>query len=366
MRAGRLSLQCYTCPMRIILTYSLLLTAALAQFGQAAPPVELEIATERGVQITAPHEWLQLLTELGITNVRVRGKQAGDEIKATNRGTADSPQYHLLGVLTSGNRLLLPGGSFTRGDRTALKDYFVRLADDGTESLTARRGRFGLTLKELETITTELAQPIDFETTGQQPHRVIERLQSHIGTRLNLDPADDQSLRAAKPLADELRGLTIGTALAMMLRHDGLVLRPEKTRGQPLTLRVLHRKAEPLAESTLGRTDDDEIVNWPIGWEPQQTPGRTAPALFEPRNAEIDGYSLAETLAAIGPRLKTPLYLDHAALAEGRIDPAAIQVRLARTRANYKRILDRVLAQAHLHSDLRVDEAGTPFLWVTR
>lgn len=352
--------------MRMTFVNSVLLTAALTQIGQAAPPVELEIVTERGVQITAPHEWLQLLTAIGITDVRIRGRQPGDEIKATNRGTAESPRYLVLGMLTAGNRLQLPGGSFSRGDRVALHDYFERLADDGAESLTAPRGRFGLTLKELETVTTELAQPIDFKTAEQPPLTVVERLRANIGTPIALDPIAEKTLRAAKPVADELQELTTGTGLAILLRRDGLVLRPEKTRGQPLTLRVLPGGEDALSQNTLGRTDDVEIANWPIGWEPQQIPARTAPALFEPRNAEIDGFSLAETLAAMGPRLKTPLFLDHAALAEKRIDPAAIQVRLARTRANYKRILDRILSQARLHSQLRVDDAGTPFLWVTR
>lgn len=345
---------------------SLLLTVALIQLCPAAPPIELEIVTERGVQITAPHEWLQLLTAIGITDVRIRGRQPGDELKATNRGSAAEPRYRVLGLLTSGNRLQLPGGSFSRSDRAALRDYFDRLAADGAESLTAARGRFGLTLNELETVTTELAQPIDFETIGQPPLTIVERLRVKIGTPIALDPNAEETLRAAKPMADELQGLTAGTGLAMLLRRDGLVLRPQKSRGQPLTLRVLPGGADALSQNTWGRTDDVEIANWPIGWEPQQTPGRTAPALFEPRNAEIDGYTLAETLAAIGPRLKTPLYLDHAALAEKQIDPAVIRVRLARTRANYKRILDRVLSQARLHSQLRVDDSGTPFLWITR
>jgi len=49
-----------------------------------------------------------------------------------------------------------------------------------------------------------------------------------------------------------------------------------------------------------------------------------------------------------------------------RIDPAAIQVQLARTRSSYKRIIDRVLSPARLYSQIRVDESGTPFLWITR
>jgi hypothetical protein len=350
---------------RILVTFAIL-SLALATTGRAAPPIELELVTERGVQITAPHEWLQLLTAIGIHDVRIRTKQSGDRVQATNVGTAERPRYRVLGLLSSGDRLQLPGTTFTRRDEAALKDYFDRLAADGDESLTAQRGRFGLTDKELASITADLAQPVDFETKGQTPLKVIDRLQSEFAVKIAVDQAVSRALHEGQPVANELKNLTAGTALAIMLRRERLVLRPEKIRGQPVTLRVLPADTDALANSTLGKTDDAEIENWPIGWEPQQTPGRTAPSLFEPRNAEIEGYTLAETLAAIQPRIKVPFYFDHAALAAKQIDPAVIQVRLARTRTHYKRVIDRVLAQARLHSQIRVDEAGTPFLWITR
>jgi hypothetical protein len=339
---------------------------AIAATGHATAPVELELATERGVQITAPHEWLQLLTAIGVRDVRIRAQQIGDELEATNVGTADRPRYHVLGILSSGDRLKLPGGTFTKQDRAGLKDYFDRLSADGAESLTAARGRFGLTAKELQSVTADLTQPIDFETKDQPPLEVIERLQSSFTVQLALDPAAGRALGDAEPVADELRGISTGTGLAMILRRAGLVLRPEKKRGEPVTLRVLPASGDALTASTLGETENDEIAVWPIGWRPEQTPGNTAPNLFRPRNAEIDGYTLAEALAAIQPRTHVPMYFDHAALAAKQIDPATIQVRLARTRAGYKRVIDRILAQARLHSQLRVDEAGRPFLWITR
>ena len=47
----------------------------------AGPPIELELVTERGVQITAPQEWLQLLAGIGIEHVQIRGSRQGDEPK---------------------------------------------------------------------------------------------------------------------------------------------------------------------------------------------------------------------------------------------------------------------------------------------
>jgi hypothetical protein len=91
-----------------------------------------------------------------------------------------------------------------------------------------------------------------------------------------------------------------------------------------------------------------------------------APSLFQTRSAEIDGYSLDEALGAIGPLLKIPIYFDRASLKAHQIEPAKIQVKLVRTKSTYKRVIDRILSQAHLASEIRVDEAGMPFLWITR
>jgi hypothetical protein len=161
----------------------------------------------------------------------------------------------------------------------------------------------------------------------------------------------------------------------MMLRASGLVMRPEKLRGKPVVYRVevggSVADANKLPVVTVsperaGKTDDHGIEHWPIGWEPQETPGRAAPSLFELLNAEIDGFTLDEALAAIGPRLKVPMYIDRAALAAHKIDPSKVQVRLARTRTSYKRVIDRAVAHARLHSQVRIDEAGNAFLWISR
>jgi hypothetical protein len=331
----------------------------------AAPPIELELATERGMQITAPREWLQLLTSIGIDNVQIRGFRVGDEPSVKNRGSAERPRYHVVGILTSRHHLRLPGGAFSRNDKAKLKDYFEGLTADGAESLTAPRGRFGLTEKEMTAVLADLAQPIEFPTKGLPVRDVMERLQATFKARIALDGPSDRALRDSAPCSDELKGLTAGTGLAILLRSSGLALRPEKLRGEPVTYRIEPVAAEAIDEETLGNAESADLKSWPVGWESQQTPGELAPSLFEYRNAEISGFTLEETLAAIGPRVRIPIYIDHAALAKHKIELAKIQVRLARTRTIYKRVIDRVLAQAKLGSQVRIDEAGTPFLWIT-
>jgi hypothetical protein len=339
---------------------------ALAAIAHAAPPIELELATERGVQITAPREWLQLLAGIGIEHVQIRGATGRDRPLAENRGSDKQPSYHVVGMLTSGDTVRLPGGTFGRGDRAKLKDYFDRLGADGAESLTAARGMFGLTEKELKEALTDLAQPIDFETRGQKPGAMLARLQAKLRFKFVKDGNAEQVLLQTKPIGDDLQGVSIGTGIVMVLRNCHLTMRPEKPRGRELEYVIEVSRRSPEAEKTLGHINSTDIRYWPIGWEPEKAPGLVAPSLLESLNAEIDGYSLEEAFAAIKPRLKVPVYLDHAALAAKEIDPAKVQVKIARQKMSYRRLIDRILAQARLGSSLRVDESGQPFLWVTK
>ena len=340
---------------------------ALARMAAAAtPPVELELATERGLQITAPQEWLQLLAGIGINQVRIRGIQMGDEPQVVNRGNSRAPSYRVVGVLTSRNELRLPGGTFSRTDRARLKDYFAHLTADGADAVTAPHLRFGLTGKELRAVLTDLAQPINFETKRQAPRAIVDRLQSKLSFKFGFDTEAERALREAPPVIDEFKDVAAGTAVAIVLRNCGLIFRPEKLRGQPISFHVTAAGADAIGERTLGKMSGKEMQYWPIGWDSGKPPGEIAPALFESRNSEIDGYSLEEALAAIGPRLKMPMFYDRAALAAYKIEPVKIQVKLARTRISYKRVIDRIVAQARLGCEVRVDEAGMPFLWITR
>ena len=335
-------------------------TLSFANFASpaAAATISLEIVSERGVQITAPQQWLQLLTRLEVTNVRIRGAQGGEQTSLETLDGKRGAIYRLTGVLNSKGTLHLPGGAFTQRDTAKLRDYFDRLLADGEEGVLAVRGKYGLTKKQFEDLFHNLGRPLAISTSTINVQRLLERIASRLDATVEVDPAARSKLRVSKPIEVELKELSLGVSLAIALRREGLALAPHKPRGKPVTLTIV-----PVADESR----DESQETWPIGYKIDGPPRKAAPDLMQVMNrVEIDGFSLAEATGAIEQRLKVPLIWDTHALAQRQIDPAKVQVKLLAGRLSYKRILEKLLFQARLKGELRTDEAGEPFYWITR
>jgi len=197
-----------------------------------------------------------------------------------------------------------------------------------------------------------LAQTVPFSTTGQSVQAILEQLARQQPLPVVIEPEAKTILARGGLTEVELQGLATGTSLALLLRGQGLTLAPEKLRGQPLQLRV----ARPAADRQ----------SWPVGWKSPTPPRRLLPSLYKRRVFEIDGYSLAEALEALGPRIGLPIRFDRWLLARQRIVPDQIQVTFPGEKTYLKRVVDRLLSQARLASELRVDERGNPFFWITQ
>ena len=148
---------------------------------------------------------------------------------------------------------------------------------------------------------------------------------------------------------DPLTGRSAGTALPAVIRALGLARRPEKA-GQTVRLKIC----------TVRETEEA----WPVGWPSEQTPGETAPKLFDFLNADIQNVSLGKTLDALQAKVGIPFLIDHNGLARQRIDLATTKVTYPKGRAMYQKVLSKILFQSRLTSELRVDEAGRPFVWI--
>ncbi len=321
--------------------------AAAADDG---PAVSLELLTQRGLPLDGSQRWYRALTKLGISGLQIRSAGPRDKTSITNRGTKATPSYRVVGILTSDNVLHLPGGRFKLDDTRRLRKWLDELRDQGAEGVSQRRSAFGLVPSQWQEVRADLKRTVTFSTKGSSAAGAMRQLAGELRFPLLADATAMQALTEVT-LTDEVRGLSAGTALAIVLRPAGLVLLPERPQGGRLQYRV----ARPASNGE----------SWPVGWKPKKRPYDVLPVLFEFLNVEIADIPVSEAVEAIAGRLKVPFVYDRNAMALYGVDPTQSPASVPDGRMSYSQTLRRVLSQAKLKYDLRIDEAEKPFLWIT-
>ena len=335
---------------------NIVVLAAVTVVGPAAAAgapanVDFELLTDRGFPIGGERQWIEVLKSLDVGAIRIRQAGLSDIPQITNRGSERSPRYLVVGLLTDRNTLVLPGGKFSLRDKRPIRDWIEKLQAGGEDELYAERGAFGLTAKELVEVHNQLAAPVAGETKDQPAGEVVQRIAASLPLEVEFDGAARRALALAGPLTDDLKGMSGGAALAIALRPAGLAMTVDKPLGGEPKLRI----------ASAGEVKEA----WPVGWPMEDSLRQVMPKMLTFLSIEINNIPLSDALAALSKRLEAPLLFDHNALAQHRINPAEIAVSLPQGRTYYKAAIDKLLFQARLKEDIRVDEAGKPFVWIT-
>ncbi len=317
----------------------------------AEPRIAMELFYGRGLPLTAPQEWSRMLSEVGVNGIQLRQARGGEEVAIETRGSGRNISYEVSGIIVEGNQLIVPGGRFGIRDRQKLEQWLQRLREDGPELLTASETPpFNLTASQLERLSTDLEQRVTISTKGQDPRVVIDRIERNLSIPLEVDRAAMAALRSAGPIDDEFQGLSSGTVLAAVVRPLGFALVPER---EQQSVRTVIRRA----------TSAEDI--WPIGWPLQDKRQKVAPQLFELLPVQIDDFPLLETLSALQERIELPMLIDHNAVARHEIDLENARASYPGKKSSYSLVLRSILAQSGLKGELRLDDAGAPFFWIT-
>ena len=334
--------------MTLIAALSTLVTARPAL---AAPRVSFELVTGNGFPLNASRKWIEVFKDLDGTSVRIRGARGNETTTVENIGTDRAPSYHVVGILLGDNQVRLLGARFKSTDRAKIAQWIKDLRNEGVKGLTAVRLAFGLTSEQLVTFHRQMSPPLSISTKGVRSGDVARAIVRELKIPFEVSPVARQAFARNEVVADELKGISYGTALAATLRPLGLICRPSRRDDGTVTISI--------------KDVGDSEESWPIGWPTKETPASTAPKLYETLKVEIRDTPLAQAIEAIQPRIKLPFVFDYNAMARQQIDPATKLVNFPNKRASYKRILDIVMFQSGLEVELRIDEADTPFLWIS-
>jgi hypothetical protein len=231
----------------------------------------------------------------------------------------------------------------------AFSAWMGKLGDHGAAALTETKSAFGLNEQQLVAVNADLSTTVDFATKGMKPIDVLRKL-ARGKHPLVMEPELGKALEMDDPMRDELQGFSRGMALAVLLRPVGGVLVPRKPARAEVELAILDGKSSA------------EL--WPIGWPTQEDTSKLAPKLLETLSAEIDGVTAAEALDAIQQRVEVPFLWDYNSLALRKVK-LDTPVSLPAGKRLYSKLLTEILGKVRCRYEIRVDENGKPFLWIS-
>jgi hypothetical protein len=221
------------------------------------------------------------------------------------------------------------------------------LAKRGPPEKREKISAFGLTASQLDKVSKDLSKAVGFSTKGLTRSEGLNKIGGQLGLSLKIEEAlsdgDDK-------IEEELSGFSSGMALACILRPAGSCLVP-RVDGETLSYAV--KKAQL----------DQEI--WPVGWPPEGGAQKALPGLYEFHNVNVSGVMATKLLEVVGKQIQAPVVYDHNALARHGIEPDKAAVSHPQQRTTYSVALRKMLGKIGLKFEVRVDEAGKAFLWVS-
>ncbi len=310
-----------------------------------APLVELELIPSARAPVTAAQDWARALSRL--KGVRVRAGRLGIAKPSVHRSDVS---VRITAVISPQNELLVPGRRFTLRQRSAIENWI-----DGQRAGPPQEGakeldRFGLSREQLASVHAAFKPTVVEPTLGKNARGVVLAITKQITLDTTMSPTVRKIL-GEEQVRVELQGISSGTSLAAVLHQLELVVVPTRATDDRTQLVITAQASAPEA--------------WPVGWKPKQPVREAVPKLFEYLEIDIDKAPIADVLAALEPRLGTPIMYDWPALELKNIDPSATNVSLPPQRTYYNKVLRQTLFQARLDFEVRVDERGKPFLWIT-
>ncbi len=318
--------------------------------AQTARRVELELVTNGPVPPLSQQDWLRRLASAGVTKLRIRAMRGGDRLGVETRGTPEMPYYVVTGLLAGSGDVQVGGRRYRPTEAAQLASWLDEVARLGPVENRPPITAFGLTAAEFQRVHDDLARPVGSVTQGRSRAEVVRDLSRRLRLPIRVDPSHLAAFQQ-DTVVEDLSKLSCGTALACVARPLGMCLVPREQGGRAVEYSIIEAKPG--------------VKAWPIGWQSERNDRETLPALYEFLTVNVDGVPVTDVLKAVSGRIDAPILLDHNALARHGVEPEQVVASFPSSRTWHAKLLQRVLSQAKLKSEVRLDEAGKPFLWVT-
>lgn len=298
-------------------------------------------------------EWGRLLQELGYSP-RFRVPAVGEKQRLEEEHADGGMRLVVVGGLKSDGSIELGSRRFTLGEGAALDMFLRDLRQHGPGGPASGNPRWGLSEEQFLEFSRLLSDSVEQPIALDSPAVTVERL--GLPMELSVVFADEALSSSTKPRPAsapeelELTGVSRGTALAIVLAQYGMGFRP-----------VLTKQGKFVVEIRLGGEADNL---WPVGWKTLEPVPDVLPAWLKSIPFSVEDADLASLVDAVAGKLEIPAF--SSAVALGAAGRSLEEITWSRTgKLSPFAMLRTVGEKFELGFDVRADEAGRLFLWVT-
>ena len=313
--------------------------------------VSVELLTAGMGGVLETQRWGAACGRIGVefrTRTAAEGKA---EVKERQQGTLRIVQ--VIAIIEADGRLSVPGRRFSLEREQAFGDWIRELQTFGSLGQPLGKPGFGLSKEQFEALFKILEQPVARAAARLDFAAALEAVGQVKGCAMRLTAEAEERLRHLPKnwkTANELSGVSRGTALAILLADAGLAFRPSRTPDGELELVVVLL---------------DEPGTWPIGWPLEQPPFKVMPKMVELMPIEFDDLPLAMMFQRAAKASEVPVLIDQHRIAAKNLDLQTLRATQLPKRTMWSLVLVQSVSPHHLLRENLVDEGGRAFVWIT-
>lgn len=355
MRFFLLSLQITVSIVSAIFTTQALQRTVADEPAPARRTLDLEILiqSQPSYRIKS-QEWGRVFQELGYS-VKFREPRAGEAPRVEDLDREDALATHVVAAMAADGSIRIGNQQFNIEKTQPLTLVLEEIRLYGAKGPPNSSPTWGLTDEQFKEVTQLLGLPVENPVELQSSILAIESIGLPANMRMKFtDDARQQALAKrleSAPEAIELQGFTKGSAIAIILAQYGLGFRPKYM-------------APGQYDIEIDRGDESNNL-WPIGWKPEQSFSEILPAYFRAIPLDVEDVEVNALLDAIADKIDVPHFSSAYALTAKGLNINALKYTRKDDRISPARLLTAVGDKLDLGFDVRVDEAGKLFLWVT-
>lgn len=316
--------------------------------------VEVRIRVAAAASKIRVAQWAELLKEAGAASVR---EVAAETLLLKPKTPVVEEPIELVGgrivvkaSIDLAGTLRIGDTAYRAGQAEPLAAFIKKLHTEGLPAPDPTQPRWGLRGTDWESLVSTLRTPAGTAIKDLPIRELLDQTAQRCRIPIRLSDAANAVAARARVTADT-GALTTGSSLAYALGTVGLIFEPRSDGAGTVALLV--------------RTEAESEHPWPVGFLPNEFPGNVAPVLFQKTSYAARETTLAEYVVFLRKELSMDVMVHGRAIARRGMDPRELKATAEFVDQAWATTLRQFLGSMGLKHEIRFDEAGKAFVWIT-